>query len=618
MELISRHYDDPLAGHFEIDKTRELIARKYYRPSLRTDVDAYVKACDVCLACKVVRHKPYRDLQLLPVPTHRWKDLSIDFVTGLPVSTNWKGETYDPIPVIVDRLTKMVHYKLVKFTIHTPDLAKVIINVIVRHHCLLDSIFCDRGWVFTSKFWLSLFYFLRIKKKLSTAFYTQTDGQTEMKNSTIEAHLRAFVNYEHYDRARLLPMAKFSYNNAKKTIISHKPFELNRGFHPQASYEEDVDLLSKWKAADELATKLMELTTVCRENLQYTQKLQKRYHNKHAKPRRYAPGEKVWLNSKYIKTKQNRKLEAKFFGPFRVLHPVGKQAYKLELPKRWRIHDVFHVSLLEQDTTRKGRVDEATSQLEFEGDGGDGEEYEVEAIRDSAVYARESEGHLPGLYYLVSWKGYPEEENTWEPASAIQHLRRLVSTFHKEHPEKPTATSPPTDSAPPRARPTVKPTGKPFPEPSAAKRKRGRPAKASGANKQAKKSWTFDFCFGFGCRWSSDHLQLFPRSTFSIPLLFGFFFLSLQLGQKVFSTNALTYSRLASSQRTARRLSKTFRFFLHQVPRRFGDFFHRSALQVFLHHFPLRFWRFFLPKLQPHLQLSLQLPTSTHLSEIPS
>ena len=133
-------------------------------------------------------------------------------------------------------------------------------------------------------------------------------------------------------------------------------------------------------------------------------------------------------------------------------------------------------------------MDEATSQLEFEGDGGDGEEYEVEAIRDSAVYARESEGHLPGLYYLVSWKGYPEEENTWEPASAIQHLRRLVSTFHKEHPEKPTATSPLTDSAPPRARPTVKPKTKPFSELSAAKRKRGRPAKASGANKQAKKS----------------------------------------------------------------------------------------------------------------------------------
>ncbi len=105
------------------------------------------------------------------------------------------------------------------------------------------------------------------------------------------------------------------------------------------------------------------------------------------------------MNSKYIKTKRNRKLEAKFFEPFRVLHPVRKQAYKLELPKKWRMHNVFHVSLLEQDTTRKGRVDETTSRLEFENEGD--EEYEFEAIRDSVVYASESEGHLPGLYYLV-------------------------------------------------------------------------------------------------------------------------------------------------------------------------------------------------------------------------
>ena len=116
------------------------------------------------------------------------------------------------------------------------------------------------------------------------------------------------------------------------------------------------------------------------------------------KPKSYSPGDKVWLNSKYIKTKQNRKLEAKFFGPFRVLHLVGKQAYKLELPKKWRIPDVFHMSLLEQDTTKKERVKKVPKL-----DSGDkSKEYEVEAIWENAVYAMESEsGHLPGLYYLV-------------------------------------------------------------------------------------------------------------------------------------------------------------------------------------------------------------------------
>ncbi len=197
---------------------------------------------------------------------------------------------------------------------------------------------------------------------------------------------------------------------------------------------------------------------VCRENLQYAQQLQKQYHDKHAKHRSYAPGEKVWLNSKYIKTKRNRKLEAKFFGPFTVLHLVEKQAYKLELPKKWRIHDVFHVSLLDQDTTKKGQVDETTSRLKFENEG-DGEEYEVEAICDSAVYPKKSDSghHLPDLYYLVSWKAYYEEKNTWEPALTMLHFCKLISTFRRDHPEKPTAIFPPIDSASVMARPTVKP-----------------------------------------------------------------------------------------------------------------------------------------------------------------
>ena len=198
-ELISRHHDDPLAGHFGIDKTRELIGRKYYWPSLRRDVESYVRGCDVCLASKAVRHKPYDDLQSLPIPTHWWKDLSIDFVTGLPLFSDWKNDSYDSILVIVDRLTKMVHYEPVKVTIDTPGLAEVIIDVVVWHHGLPDSIVTDRSSLFISKFWSSLCYFLGVKWRLSTAFHPQTDGQTKRQNSTMEAYLRAFVNFEQND-----------------------------------------------------------------------------------------------------------------------------------------------------------------------------------------------------------------------------------------------------------------------------------------------------------------------------------------------------------------------------------------------------------------------------------
>ena len=113
----------------------------------------------------------------------------MDFVTGLSISTNWKGDSYNSILVVVDRLTKMVHYKPVKITINALGLTEIIINVVVRHHGLPNSIVTDRSSLFTSKFWSLLYYFLGIKHWLSTAFHPQTDSQTKRQNSIMEAYL---------------------------------------------------------------------------------------------------------------------------------------------------------------------------------------------------------------------------------------------------------------------------------------------------------------------------------------------------------------------------------------------------------------------------------------------
>ena len=71
------------------------------------------------------------------------------------------------------------------------------------------------------------------------------------------------------------------------------------------------------------------------------------------KPQSYASEEKVRLNSKYIKIKQYQKLKAKFFDLFRILYPVRKQTYKIDLFTKKKINDVFYVSLLKQDITKK-------------------------------------------------------------------------------------------------------------------------------------------------------------------------------------------------------------------------------------------------------------------------
>ena len=96
-------------------------------------------------------------------------------------------------------------------------------------------------------------------------------------------------------------------------------------------------------------------------------------------------------------------------------------------------------------------------QLDFEFEACGDKEYKVDSIWNSAIYARELAGQLPRLYFLVSWKSYPKEENTWEPALVIQYLWKLVTIYYQDNPEKPIVTSAPVNMALPMARSTALP-----------------------------------------------------------------------------------------------------------------------------------------------------------------
>lgn len=155
--MINKHHENLIAGHFRFKKTRKLSIRKYFRETLKYNIKIYLKSCDVYLVLKIVKNKPYRDLQSLPVEIYHWENLLKDFVTGLPISTNWKGETYDLILVIVNRLMKIVYYKPVNVIINAFGLSEVIIKVIVQYYGYLKLIISDCALVFTSKFWSSLY-----------------------------------------------------------------------------------------------------------------------------------------------------------------------------------------------------------------------------------------------------------------------------------------------------------------------------------------------------------------------------------------------------------------------------------------------------------------------------
>ena len=137
----------------------------------------------------------------------------------------------------------------------------------------------------------------------------------------------------------------------------------------------------------------------------------------------YSVGDKVLLNTKYLTIKHsetNRKLLPKWIGPFEVVQVVGPVAYKLKMNPGWRVHPVFHVSLLEPYRT-DGRVQPPPPPIEMEGV----LEYEVDTILAHRFRGRRH----PRASYLIAWKGYGPEHNSWEPERNVVNAPEVVADY---------------------------------------------------------------------------------------------------------------------------------------------------------------------------------------------
>ena len=98
--------------------------------------------------------------------------------------------------MVADRLGKLRHLIPCRDTVDSKDIAQLYIRHIWKHHGLPKRIVSDRGTQFTVYFWQALSGYLEIENHYSTAYHTQTDGQSERFNAVIEQYLRDYVNYQ--------------------------------------------------------------------------------------------------------------------------------------------------------------------------------------------------------------------------------------------------------------------------------------------------------------------------------------------------------------------------------------------------------------------------------------
>src|SRR6266403_2249268 len=139
-------------------------------------------------------------------------------------------------------------------------------------------------------------------------------------------------------------------------------------------------------------------------------------------PAQFHLREKVWLDTSHLKLPhQKAKLTPRRIGPFQIIQEISPVAYRLELPPNWRVHDMFHASLLTPYHETPAHGPNFTRLPPDLIDGED--EYEVERI-----VAHRQFGQSKRLQYLIKWKGYPDSDNTWEPADQV-HAPDLIKHY---------------------------------------------------------------------------------------------------------------------------------------------------------------------------------------------
>jgi len=345
----------------------------------------------------------------------------MDFITNLPPSK--RGDSvYNAILVIVDRFTKMSIYIPTTKQCTSLELAQLLSDEVVRHYGVPRGIVSDRDSVFTSQFWTDFCFEAHVKRKLSTTFHPQSDGQTERQNRILEQYLRCYCSSEQNDWAANLNHAEFAANNSVHPTLRMSPFCVLYGFnpeiHPFETRTRDGSDGRKVPAAAESARRMRQAVATLSQRWTGASKQQSKYYNKKYQQRTYCVSDQVLVSTKNLKLPVlKKKMGPRFLVPSRILDAIGAQAYRLALPTSFRIHNVFHVSLLEPWQGRAGEEHAESMPLEEHDN-----EYEVEQFLETQVKARKR-------YCLVKWKDWPEEYNSWEPEENCQNAARLLSAF---------------------------------------------------------------------------------------------------------------------------------------------------------------------------------------------
>jgi RNase H-like domain found in reverse transcriptase/Integrase zinc binding domain/Integrase core domain len=392
-DILKLFHNHETAGHPEELETYNVVKQHYWWPGLWIFVKNYIKGCGICQQFKIDRNPSHPSF--IPVEgaisTQPFAHCSMDLITDLP-----PAEGSDSILVMVDQgLLKGVILCLTTKTVTMDGIGDLLHKNLYKQFGLPDKMLSDRGPQFAAKAFRAMLSRLGVNSVLSTAYHPQMDGTTERVNQEIEAYLAIYYHSHPETWKKNLATMEFTHNNQRHTDRPKTSFEIIQGESPKA-----LPLTYKTTKFPSIDDKIKQMMTDWDEALAAHKLAQARMAER--RQNTFTPftvGQKVWLDTRNMKTNYHMKMAPKREGPFKVEEVLGPVTYRLKLPTTWKIHNVFHAVLLKPYIkTEVHRENFSRLILDIL----DGEEvYNMETI---LKHQRRGQSYQ----YLIKWKKKPD------------------------------------------------------------------------------------------------------------------------------------------------------------------------------------------------------------------
>lgn len=352
-QLLQIYHDSLLhGGHFGEFTTINKLLPLYYWPSMTTDIKQFVKTCLQCQLMKNYRRRTNGELNPLPVAEGRWLDVSVDFITGLPITS----QGHDMIMVVTDRFSKRAHFIAANKTLTSVGVIRLWYRFIFCYHGFPRTIVSDRDIRFTSGWYDELTKRLGIKLLMSSTNHPQTDGQTESVNKTLGRLLRSYCSMDHNSWDIYLPHIEFVYNSTYQRSIKAAPFEVDLGYIPnEPLLGTHNELDARNFNAVEMAKHLKAITLRTQDFLKQHQESMESQVNSSRQIQHFEVGNLVLLHrDAYFTGGRYLKIQPIYLGPFKIVKVFGNTV-ELDLPssfKKHRVINIEHIKPFHQDKSR--------------------------------------------------------------------------------------------------------------------------------------------------------------------------------------------------------------------------------------------------------------------------